>query len=277
MNALKVLGATILTILLTIVLTSGLIVMTLNRGMSPENIGVVLRENTDLVDDFLREEIMDMMDEFILFEEVEDILDLDVMHELFIDLMVGLFDYLLMGGPIPQFTAEEINALVRPEIIEGFTDEERELWTEEVNKILEELNADIQETVIADGQLTEDAEMFALFFDQRTKNILIGLVAVLAGLIALVLFSPYKPFAWIGTGVLVAGSIMFMFGTLLTREFSDVEPLVETIMRVILEEATTIGLVTMIIGGLLIILYFPLKNKFNNNRNIDQKLEESFN
>jgi len=273
MKILKIIGASILTILFTIVLITGIFVMTLNRGLSLDNIETSFRENTELVENFLRAEMIQGIEDIDLFElTAEEVLDFNGINELFITIVIGMFDYLLYAGPLPEVTIEDINSMVRADILEELTAEESILWEIEANIIMNELNDEIKQEFL-ELSSEEDMEQIALFFDSQIRDALIGVGVLFAAFIALVLFSFYRPLVWLGGAFITAGTLLFIFGSLLRRIIFD-EPLVEIILNNVQRETQIIGLSTLIIGILLVALYFPLKVRFSNNNQLNEKLAE---
>ena len=280
MRVLKVIGATIFTILFTIVLTSGLVITSISRSLSPDNVEIMLRENTELIEEVIDidwEEYFDL--EGALGFEADEIFDTDAINEIIINLTVDIFHYLFSDGDLPMISADDVNSIVRAEVLDSFDEEQRAIWEVEAAEMASEINADLEEALILDEEMQEVMEVLGLFFDSNTRNGFIIAVVILAGLVALSLLSLYRPLAWLGTGSVIAGAIMSLFALILRAEAADPSwaPLAELVLNNLIREATIIGIILLVIGILMIIAYFPLKKRFHRDVSIENKLEESFN
>ena len=278
MKVLKVMGATILTFCLTIVLFVGLFVIAINVGFGPDKIEQTLRDNSEFINDIINEEQFYSVEEFYLFDDaVGEIINLDEVNELFIKLTVGIFDYLLFDAELPQITNDEFEALIREEAIAHFDEIELEQWAEKVNQSVEEINIALVDVIYVNDVLNNEAEQIRIIFNPETRTAIFGLALVISLLIALVLFSLYRPLAWVGSAAIIAGGLSFLIGITSIGRFSDEMPIVRSLIDNVLIESRNIGLISIGIGILLIIVYFVLKNRFIQNKELDKQLDESFN
>jgi len=268
MKNLRVIGAVLLSIIFTIVLTCGIPIFTFSSFLNGDNIKDIINENN------LYENIpFEIENENLNLEFVEQFLEIPETKELISEIAGDYVDYILGKGEMPIITEAEINKIINSKYVKenlNLTAVEKEEIKTELKLQIEEINETLANdmTLISD-ELFED-DLIKFIFSDTIKTIIIIALIVIAILIGLCLWSWYRPFAWIGVSAVISGTLLLLIKSIISNILlKDInEELLNTIIfDNLFKTWQNYSLYTLITGILLIVIYFVIKRR--------KKLKES--
>lgn len=262
----------ILSIAFTLVLTVGIFSYSTNSFMSKRN-AVKLSNEIDSKK-ILKPNIKinaDIEIDYLEVPEVKELLDSYIANSM---------DYIIKNEDIPKITDADIEKIINSDYYQrvlgiNLSKEEKEEYFNQLKDIYVDYNNTLEKDLVTIKNEIYENEILKVILAEGFISKIAVLLIVLIILVWFFRWSWYRPLSWIGISAILAGGLNIILNIILIPEMFENQNdfLTNFITENLLEKWLKDGIMVVLFGLTLLIIYFILRSIFNKNE--EEKLLDS--